>query len=121
MNFNKQQQKIVDSIFGAFLVSAPVGTGKTTVLTERVLRAIDEGIKPEEILCLTFTNRAAEEMSERIRKRIEKKDVADKITVSTFHGFCAYFVRAEAKRLGINSDFVIFESKLKFMFRLNFA
>src|SRR3989339_549557 len=79
MKFNQQQQKIIDSIFGAFLVSAPVGTGKTTVLTERVVMAMEEGIRPEEILCLTFTNRAAEEMTERIKKRINKKKVMDKI------------------------------------------
>ncbi|OGF27485.1 hypothetical protein A2331_00805 [Candidatus Falkowbacteria bacterium RIFOXYB2_FULL_34_18] len=114
MKFNQQQQKIIDSIFGAFLVSAPVGTGKTTVLTERVVMAMEEGIRPEEILCLTFTNRAAEEMTERIKKRINKKNVADKIMISTFHGFCAFFARAEAKRLGISSDFVIFDEAEQF-------
>lgn len=109
MVFNEQQKKIINSIFGAYLVSAPVGTGKTTVLTERVAVAMEKGIKPEEILCLTFTNRAAEEMLERIRKRIGKKEAVDAITIKTFHGFCAYFIKAEAKRIGINSDFVIFD------------
>lgn len=109
MNFNEQQKKIIDSIFGAYLVSAPVGTGKTTVLTERVAVAMEKGIKPEEILCLTFTNRAAEEMQQRIRRRIGKKEAVDALTIKTFHGFCAFFIKAEAKRIGINSDFVIFD------------
>ena len=69
MNFNKEQQEIIDNIFGAYLVSAPVGTGKTTILIERVIKALDAGIKPEEILCLTFTNRSAEEISQRIKKK----------------------------------------------------
>ena len=109
MKFNKHQQKIIDNISGAYLVSAPVGTGKTTVLAERVITAIEQGIKPSEILCLTFTNRAAEEMSERIKKRLQNKNLFDQIVIKTFHGFCAYFIKAEAKNIGINSDFVIFD------------
>ncbi|MCK5415838.1 UvrD-helicase domain-containing protein [Candidatus Parcubacteria bacterium] len=109
MNFNKQQEEIINSVEGAFLISAPVGTGKTTVLTERVVKALESGIKPEEILCLTFTNRAAEEMIERIKVRVQKKEIFEKLMISTFHGFCAYFIRAEAKQIGINSDFVIFD------------
>ncbi|MFH1662132.1 MAG: 3'-5' exonuclease [Candidatus Falkowbacteria bacterium] len=109
MEFNEQQKEIINSVKGAYLVSAPVGTGKTTVLTERVFKALEQGIKPEEILCLTFTNRAAEEMRERIKKRINKKEEFDKITIKTFHGFCAYFIKTEAKEIGINSDFCIFD------------
>lgn len=109
MNFNLKQQKIIDSVLGGYLISAPVGTGKTTVLTERVITALNSGIKPEEILCLTFTNRAAEEMTERIKKRVNKKEIYDAITVSTFHGFCANFISAEAKAIGVNSDLVIFD------------
>ena len=109
MRFNKYQQKIINNISGAYLVSAPVGTGKTTVLAERVITAIEQGIKPSEILCLTFTNRAAEEMSERIKKRLQNKNLFDQIVIKTFHGFCAYFIKAEAKNIGINSDFVIFD------------
>jgi len=111
MNFNKEQQSIIESIKGVFLISAPVGTGKTTVLTERVFQALKSGIKPEEILCLTFTNRAAEEMLERIRERVDDKQVFEKITIKTFHGFCAYFIKQESKRLNVNSDFTIFEDE----------
>jgi DNA helicase II / ATP-dependent DNA helicase PcrA len=111
MVFNPEQQKIIDSINGVYIISAPVGTGKTTILTERVARAIESGIKPEEILCLTFTNRAAEEMSDRIKARINDKKIFDEITVKTFHGFCAYFIKAESKAIGLTRDFVIFEEE----------
>ncbi len=109
MNFNKEQEKIINSLKGAYLLSAPVGTGKTTVLSERIIKALDSGIRAEEILCLTFTNRAAEEMRERIRKKIKYKEDFDNLTISTFHGFCAYFIRAEAKELNIFPDFNILD------------
>ena len=109
MEFNDLQKQIINSVNGAYLISAPVGTGKTTVLAERVITALNSGIKPEEILCLTFTNRAAEEMTERINKRIGKKGIFDALTLKTFHGFCAYFIKAEAKEIGIATDFVIFD------------
>jgi len=111
MEFNKEQQAIIDNVFGAFLISAPVGTGKTTILTERVAKALEVGIKPEEILCLTFTNRASEEMAERIKARIGKKEIYDEITIKTFHGFCAYFIKAESKTIGLPRDFAIFEEE----------
>lgn len=109
MEFNDLQKKIIESIEGAYLISAPVGTGKTTVLVERIITALEKGFLPDEILSLTFTNRAAQEMVDRIKKRVGKKEVYDALTIKTFHGFCAYFIRAEAKLLGINSDFVIFD------------
>lgn len=109
MEFNPKQKQIVDNIEGAYLVSAPVGTGKTTILGERVISALNSGIKPEEILCLTFTNRAAEEMLEKVKDRIQKKEIYDQLTVKTFHGFCAYFIRAEAKEAGVSTDFSIFD------------
>lgn len=109
MNFNSQQQNIIDSTWGAYLINAPVGTGKTTVLTERIIRAIKEGISPSEILALTFTNRAADEMKNRIKERVEDKNDFDALTVQTFHGFCAYFLKAEAKDIGISADFSILD------------
>ncbi len=109
MVFNEEQQDIINNIFGAYIISAPVGTGKTTILTERVAKAIELGVKPREILCLTFTNRAAEEMSDRIRARLEKKEIYDEVTIKTFHGWCAYFIKSESKRIGLPRDFAIFE------------
>jgi DNA helicase-2/ATP-dependent DNA helicase PcrA len=109
MDFNSKQQEIINSLKGAYLISAPVGTGKTTILGERVMTALNLGIKPEEILCLTFTNRAAEEMLEKVRNRIQKKEIYDQLAVKTFHGFCAYFIRTEAKAVGVSTDFSIFD------------
>ncbi len=109
MQLNEQQQIVVNSVLGSYLITAPVGTGKTTVLTERIIKALDSGINPEEILALTFTNRAAEEMSKKIRQRLNNKNIFDALTIKTFHGFCAYFVKAEAKQLGIPADFTIFD------------
>ena len=109
MKFDQSQQKIINNIFGAYLISAPVGTGKTTILAERVIKALSSGIRPEEILCLTFTNRSAEEMLEKIKKRIKSKEIIDNLIIKTFHGFCAYFIKSEAKRICIDPDFVIFD------------
>ena len=109
MDFNPKQKQVIDNIEGAYLVSAPVGTGKTTILSERIITALEAGVRPEEILCLTFTNRAAEEMWEKIKSRIGKKEVYELLTIKTFHGFCAYFIKAEAKRVGVNTDYVILD------------
>ncbi len=109
MNFNQAQQNIISSTWGAYLINAPVGTGKTTVLTERIIRAIKEGVSPNEILALTFTNRAADEMKNRIKERINDKNDFDSLTVQTFHGFCAYFLRAEASNIGLSTDFSILD------------
>lgn len=109
MEFNEEQKKIISNIRGAYLISAPVGTGKTTVIAERVAMALREGISPEKILCLTFTNRAAEEMRTRIRRRVDDKKTADLITIETFHGFCVRFLRIESKRMGKAADFTIID------------
>ena len=114
MNFNQNQLGIINNINGAYLISAPVGTGKTTVLTERIIKALDSGVKPEEVLCLTFTNRAAEEMRGRIKKRIGEKGVFEQIFIGTFHGFCVFFIKAEAKQIGIDHDFVILDEDEQF-------
>jgi len=111
MQFNKLQQQIIDSVQGAYIISAPVGTGKTTTLAQRVVSALNTGIKPEEILCLTFTNRAAKEMLQKIESCINKKSITDNFTVMTFHGFCTYFIKSEAKQIGISADFAIFDEE----------
>ncbi|MDD3711029.1 MAG: 3'-5' exonuclease [Patescibacteria group bacterium] len=109
MNFNPAQQNIINNIWGAYLISAPVGTGKTTVLTERIIRALKEGVRPDEVLAMTFTNRAADEMKNRIKERIDDKNDFDSLTISTFHGFCAYFIKSEADNIGISSDFLVLD------------
>jgi len=108
MELNELQKKIVMSIQGAYLISAPVGTGKTTTLAQRVVSALNTGIKPEEILCLTFTNRAAAEMLKKIKENVDK-NILDNLNIMTFHSFCAYFIRSEAKQIGIPADYDIFD------------
>jgi DNA helicase II / ATP-dependent DNA helicase PcrA len=106
-NLNPEQQRIVNHIHGAILVLAPVGTGKSTVLSARVAKAIEQGILPERILCLTFTNRAAKELQERLAKT--QPSVARKLTVKTFHGLCAHLLRIEARQIGLPADFIIYD------------
>lgn len=109
MNFNLEQQNIINNISGAYLINAPVGTGKTSVLTERIIKAIKDGMRPDEILALTFTNKAADEMRMRLREKINDKNDFDNIRISTFHSFCVYFIRSESKKIGISTDFLIFD------------
>ncbi len=101
---NSEQEAIVRHTEGAILVLAPVGTGKTRVLAERVLQAIDRGISSQRLLCLTFTNRAAQEMSERLTDRCPNH-----LTIKTFHGLCTSMLRVEARRIGLPVDFVIYD------------
>ncbi|MEG3876028.1 3'-5' exonuclease [Microcoleus sp. herbarium7] len=104
---NSEQNEIASHIEGAILVLAPVGTGKTRVLAERVLCAINRGISPQRILCLTFTNRAAKEMSERLSRYCPEQ--LKHLTIKTFHGLCASILRVEARQFGLPADFVIYD------------
>ena len=104
---NSQQSAIAQHTQGAVLVLAPVGTGKTRVLAERVVHTINTGISPEKILCLTFTNRAAQQMSERLSLYCPEQ--LPFLTIKTFHGLCASMLRIEAGLLGLPADFVIYD------------
>lgn len=94
ISFNPEQQNVIEHIEGGLLVLAPVGTGKTSVLSERVAKAIEQGISPNRILCLTFTNRAAKEMGDRLAQSLPH--VRRQLTIKTFHGLCAWMLRIEA-------------------------
>jgi len=104
---NFEQKKIINHIEGSILVLAPVGTGKTRVLSDRVVKAIQSGIPAEKILCLTFTNRAAKEMKERLAQNCP--DEVREITIKTFHGLCASMIRIEASKMGLPADFVVYD------------
>uniref|UniRef100_B8HW82 DNA 3'-5' helicase n=1 Tax=Cyanothece sp. (strain PCC 7425 / ATCC 29141) TaxID=395961 RepID=B8HW82_CYAP4 len=104
---NQEQESIINHIQGALLVLAPVGSGKTWVLSERVLRAVNSGIPPQQILCLTFTNRAAQEMSDRLRAYLPEQ--ANQLTIKTFHGLCAWMLRLEGQQAGLAADFSIYD------------
>ncbi len=108
-DLNERQQEAVRQVNGSLLVIAPVGTGKTKILTHRAANAINSGIKPSDILCLSFTNRAAREMKERVLSFLGKS--AGDMTVCTFHGLCTHIIRNEADFLGIDSDFTIYDEE----------
>lgn len=109
INLNEEQQKVVNEQKNNIILLASAGTGKTNTLAERVTSIIKNGnSKPSEILCITFTNKACKEMSDRVMKIVggEAKD----ITIRTFHSFCFDVVRTYAKRnTDIFSDFTIFD------------
>lgn len=98
----------VDSIYGEVLILAGAGTGKTTTLIYRIANMIDIGVNPENILLLTFTNKAAEEMKNRIIRDIGTD--GEKITACTFHSFCANFLRKNSSLIGISNNFTILDS-----------
>ncbi len=88
---------------------APVGTGKTKTITDRAAKAIEQGFDPRSMLCLSFTNKAAREMKERLAKLMPRQ--AGEMTTSTFHGLCSGILRAEAATIGIDSDFLIYDEE----------
>jgi DNA helicase-2/ATP-dependent DNA helicase PcrA len=106
---NPEQRAVVDSALHPVLVMAPVGTGKTNVLAIRAGRAVDLGLSPRSLLCLSFTNKAAREMKDRLTALYGK--LASEITISTFHGLCASILRAEASTAGLDGDFVIYDDE----------
>lgn len=107
---NTQQRAAVTAENGPVLVVAGPGSGKTRVLTQRIAYLIaQEGVRPWQILAVTFTNKAAKEMSERV-KRLLPDQAIEGIMLGTFHSICARILRREAEHLPIQSNFVIFDS-----------
>lgn len=107
---NDMQKKAVTTVDGPLLVLAGAGSGKTSVLTNRVAYLIEEiGASPYEILAITFTNKAANEMKERISSLLNM-DVRD-MWISTFHSMCVRILRREAGKLGYENGFSIYDSQ----------
>ena len=105
---NKIQRAAVESNDGPVLIFAGAGSGKTRVLTHKMYFLINEGhYKPEDILSVTFTNKAAKEMKERVMKLLKKDDLP--ITIGTFHSVFARVLRIEAKHLNISQQFAIYD------------
>ncbi|MEA4884425.1 MAG: 3'-5' exonuclease [Clostridia bacterium] len=102
-----RQREFVQFQSGCAVLHAPVGTGKTLVLAERAAEAIRKGAEPSRILCVTFTNRAAEELRQRIALKCGSG--AKQVVVRTFHSLCAWMLRSEAKQIDLPVDFVIFD------------
>lgn len=107
---NPQQRAAVTAGDGPVLVVAGPGSGKTRVLTQRIAYLIaDQGVRPWQILAVTFTNKAAKEMQERV-KALLNEQALEGMMIGTFHSICARILRREAEHLPIESNFVIFDS-----------
>jgi superfamily I DNA/RNA helicase len=107
-DLNEAQQRAVKSTEGPLLILAGAGTGKTRVITARVAYLITQGADPAHILAVTFTNKAATEMRERLA-RVLDADAASQVTMSTFHALCLRILRANIDRLGYKNNFSIYD------------
>ncbi len=106
---NPEQKRAVVEVTKPVLVMAPVGTGKTKVLTLRAAYAIDSGVEASSILCLSFTNQAAKEVRERLTRLLGRAGHA--VITKTFHSLCATIIRAEGDVIGIDNDFVVWDDE----------
>jgi DNA helicase II / ATP-dependent DNA helicase PcrA len=115
---NDQQREAVTTIHGPLLIIAGAGSGKTGVITTRIAYMVDQGIDPSSILAMTFTNKAAGEMEERVRDllmRVEKDAVSAKaaskaLTISTFHAFGLAMLRRYGRLVGYRPNFTVYDS-----------
>ena len=105
---NEQQKAAVEHFNGPCLVTASPGSGKTFTLAERVVRLVARGISPENLLCITFTNKAGNEMRERIFKKLGGEN--SKFFIGTFHAFCAFLLRKCGSRTPYGPNFTILDS-----------
>ena len=98
MNPTPEQQRVIDHFEGPLLVEAAAGSGKTATLTQRFVKLIERGVQPERILCITFTNKAAQEMKQRIGKAIGNPGLD--LSIYTFHRFCLNWLKKEGAAIG---------------------
>src|SRR5213082_3156436 len=115
-SLNPQQRLAVETLKGPVLILAGAGTGKTRVITVRIAHMVERGIAPGNILGVTFTNKAAREMQERVRKLLPKprktQDAtasASRPTICTFHSLCVRILRQHIEKLGYKRNFVIYD------------
>lgn len=107
-DLNEAQRAAVEYIDGPSLVIAGAGSGKTRVLTYKIAYLLSQGMKPWSIMALTFTNKAAREMEERIGKLVGN-DLAQHLYMGTFHSIFSRILRAEAEHIGFNNNFTIYD------------
>ena len=111
-SLNPQQRLAAETIRGPVLILAGAGTGKTRVITFRIAHMVERGIAPANILGVTFTNKAAREMQERVNKLLPKRKKDDKEnrpTICTFHSLCVRILRVHIEKLGYKKNFVIYD------------
>ncbi len=117
-SLNPQQREAVTTLRGPVLILAGAGTGKTRVITFRIAQLLEKGVRPENILAVTFTNKAAREMQERVRKLLPLSSGGEgerrgrrvqRPTICTFHSLCVRILRRHAERLGYKRNFVIYD------------
>jgi len=108
-NLNPRQKEAVETTAGPLLILAGPGSGKTRVLTHRIAHLIQCGINPENILAVTFTNKAADEMRQRVANLLQNK--VKMPFIGTFHAFCLRILKQEIKNLGYKSNFIIYDEQ----------
>src|SRR5262249_45752579 len=114
-SLNPQQRQAAETMRGPVLILAGAGTGKTRVITFRIAHMVEKGILPGNILGVTFTNKAAREMQERVVKLLPRTGRAadgerpDRPTICTFHSLCVRILRQHIERLGYKKNFVIYD------------
>ncbi len=106
-HLNPEQLRAATSLQGFNFVLAGAGSGKTSVLIARIAYMLDNGIQPENILLITFTNKAAKEMKDRVIKLLGNK--GESVTACTFHSFCANILRKYASALNLANDFIVLD------------
>ena len=112
---NPEQRQAAETIRGPVLILAGAGTGKTRVITFRIAHMVGSGVRPGNILAVTFTNKAAREMQERVTKLLPKPprpadgEKPDRPTICTFHSLCVRILRGYIERLGYKKNFVIYD------------
>ena len=107
-DLNPQQLEAVTTTQGPVLILAGAGTGKTRVITMRITYLLHEGVSPDGILAVTFTNKAANEMRERVGTMVERPQ-AKRLTICTFHALCLRILRQDIERLGYKTNFAIYD------------
>lgn len=108
MNLNAPQQEAVEHINGPLLILAGAGSGKTRVITHRIAYFIEQGIDPYNILAITFTNKAAGEVRERVDDMLGYG--SERVWVSTFHSLCVRILRRHIEKIGFTSNYTIYDT-----------
>ncbi|MEW6130903.1 MAG: UvrD-helicase domain-containing protein [Acidobacteriota bacterium] len=111
-NLNQQQREAVEAIEGPMLILAGAGSGKTRVITYRIVHLIEQGARPENILAVTFTNKAASEMKERVERMLGAGRRSASPLLSTFHSLCVRLLRRDVEKMnaGYTRNFTIYDA-----------